>query len=227
MVIALAILGASVLLPSLSFAVPVVIDTGSRTTFPGEGLVGTHEWDNGGFVIQWEISFDDDTDLFAYQYTFLDDDSPVLNPALSHWIFEVSPNFTANDISGANFTIEGPGTFDENSSNGNPGIPGSIFGIKADTGTEDVDGVYTFLSTRAPMWGDFYAKDGGGTDPATAVFAYNVGFGTDPAAGTTDFTNWIRVPDTTGGGGQGDAPEPAMVLLLGGALLALYRRRPR
>jgi hypothetical protein len=89
---ALALVGAFVvLMPGVSFAVPIVVEADSRTTFAGEGLTGTGGWTNGGLIIQWEISFDNDTDLWTYQYTFLDDDTgPDLEPDLSHWILELS-----------------------------------------------------------------------------------------------------------------------------------------
>ena len=47
----------------------------------------------------------------------------------------------------------GPGT----QGNSNPNIPGTVHGIKVDIS----DGlVYSFFSSKAPVWGDFYSKDG-------------------------------------------------------------------
>lgn len=229
--VALALFGAfAVLAPGVSLAVPIVVETGSRTTAPGEGLIGTEAWGSGGLIIQWEITFDDDTDLWGYQYTFLDDDPSAPNgapsPELSHWILELSASITTDNIDelilSPNFAVDpdAPKTYGE--AQGNPGMPADIYGMKTDTGTSDTFNVYTFLSPRAPMWGDVYAKDGGGNG-AGSVHAYNVGFGTDPTSSTTDFTNWIRVPDTTNG--QGQAPEPGTLLLIGAGLLALSRRR--
>ncbi|MCX5660272.1 MAG: VPLPA-CTERM sorting domain-containing protein, partial [Planctomycetota bacterium] len=63
------------------------------------------------------------------------------------------------------------------------------------THTKDPGATYTLVTDRAPVWGDFYTKDGvaGGLGANTA---WNTGFGTDAAADATDFTNWVATPDT-------------------------------
>src|SRR5690606_15532951 len=82
----------------------------------------------------------------------------------------------------------------------NPSIPGDIFGVKFDFGSGT--SVYTLVTLRVPVWGDFYLK--GGRDANTSnpppdadfLSAWNTGFGTDPTLHTQDFNNWIATPAT-------------------------------
>jgi hypothetical protein len=181
--------------------------TGANSFRDSRDLVVTNGWTtaNGGFKIDWIITFNGGTIQWTYQYTFTSDDGTGMTPNASHWIFEVSENFTSNDISDANFPTVGPQTFlaDPDAPNstspgankGKPNLPANIFGIKADSGSDEVaDATFSFTSTRAPVWGDFYAKDGKHT--GIVVTAWNTGIGTDPTAVTTDFTPWIPTPGT-------------------------------
>jgi PEP-CTERM motif len=202
------------LLPVMSIAIPITADfSGTRSVGSGvtasDGTKGADGWASKGFSISWEIS----QVSGGYDYTYTLD--PSGQGAVSHFILEVSPVTTEDNfklLEGDSTKFFGPEVYTEQS--GNPGMPGNINGIKFDFGGDPA--TYHFFSTQAPVWGDFYSKDGAfGT-------AWNTGFGNDPVEGSS-FTNWIATPDTYGA----PVPEPSTLLLLGAGLLGLgaYGRR--
>ena len=74
----------------------------------------------------------------------------------------------------------------------------------------------TLVTDRAPVWGDFYAKDGGG-NAEDAVAAWNTGFlDADPLDLPADgsINNHVLVPDTY----TTPVPEPGTLLLVGTGL---------
>lgn len=125
--------------------------TGSIDSTDGGGMEATAAWDGGGATLSWSVS-QLQSGLWQYDYDF-----NVNKKKLSHIDFQVSGNFTANNIFAG--TTEGweLGLWgDEGRSS--PGIPGTIYGLKFDGG--GLLNSFTIVSDRAPMWGDFYAKDG-------------------------------------------------------------------
>lgn len=199
--------------------IPAIAGYQGSLSTPG-GVVAGGSWAND-FAISWDVT------VFAtyvhYEYTL--EVSPAAG-AFSHFILETSQNFGARDIfnlavspvplSPVGMEIKqhvGP-------SPGNPNMPGNLYGIKFEPLPETRLLTIAFDSTRLPVWGDFYAKDGTGP-----TYAYNEGFSrndpTDPPAnGSLD--NHILVPDTVV---VVPAPAAAGLGLLGLVTLGSARRR--
>ncbi len=220
----------SLLLVSTCTATPLVYGThvdqsqwsGTRSA-PWDGLVGNGAWDD--FSIGWSVTLD--AGVYHYEYTF----GGLSGKALSHVILDLSDNCTATNqcVYNTAYNVAGTpqlsfGTF--GSGPGQPGFPigTSITGVKFDSLP---DGVSTigFDSLRAPMWGDFYAKDGRDSSTGAWNYAYNWGLIDLEICRNASF--YVAVPDTTGSG----VPEPGSWLLMvsGGLMLGLgvWRRAGR
>ena len=196
-----------------AFSVPTYSGT-LTSSYPDldSEILGSGAWvDPGVTVLDWTVTLNEDTS-WDYVYTL-----GVPLGAVSHFILEVSPTFTENDIletSGSFAKVE-LDTFYPGS--GNPNMPGDIYGIKFDEafGTTATFQVRTY---RSPVKGNFYAKDGNAG--GTINTAYNAGFG-DASPDAIK----IMVPDT-----DTYVPEPSSLLafLVGGTSLIGFciRRRP-
>jgi hypothetical protein len=203
--------------------------TGSLSTPSNEGLIsGGITWseDKEGLTIFWEVSQMEDY-TWHYQYTFANGDGNPLKMLVSYFIISVSENLTCSDV----FNFGGDAEDYELKTFGpGPSAPGfpedqTIWGLKIELGGEQLTA--EFSSNRAPMWGDFYAKDGG--NPKN--YAYNKDLGVE-VANLHDYQNApadeygnslfkVLVPNTI----PESAPEPASLSMLALGSLLLIKRR--
>lgn len=186
-------------------AAPITVDlTGTRTSAPSGGISGAAGWADGGFELSWEIVPLDGA--YRYTYSITGPDGGTLSKDLSHWLLQVSDTFTPANLLWSSGTVIDPTTYSQGASgNSNPILPGSIYALKFDYGS-DGSVFYSFLSTREPMWGDFYAKGGvdaihtgPGRPQFVDIVAWNLGFGVTPVAGydgLAGYGAWIAVPNT-------------------------------
>ncbi len=170
----------------------------------------TNAWASDSTYIHWEVNQNTDN-TWRYSYTF-----SVPSKDISHFILEVSENFNISNLSSltSGYSYESGESGDpriyspDDPGNSNPFLPdGGIFGIKFSKNSSSTTYEWEFDTTRAPMWGDFYAIDGkkDNTTPSVIPWAYNAGFGINTLI---DDGKHIAVPDT-----KTVIPLPGAVLL--------------
>ena len=94
--------------------------TGIRTSPVSSGIDATDGWDNGGFVLSWNII--EDSGIWTYEYTV-----NVTRKDPSHFILEVTEDGNPfNIFEGTDVEIEGPQTWTEHPVS-NPLMPNDIW----------------------------------------------------------------------------------------------------
>jgi len=232
-----------VMLLSLS-AANATIYTGSLSYTPSypadtaDGLwVSGDKWSTYVVTISWTVTDEDNSYPgfpWKYEYTFGHDGGQA---GISHIIIEGSEGITADNIvglTGASIASIGLQTVQS----GNPGMPEDLIGIRFNPPAAGLFSMtWSFFSNRAPVWGDFYAKDGGGQDNTDLAYNYNKdSAGVERGFLDPDGNNTVRDdPDPSVGPSDGSVdyhilrpdsvvPEPVTLSVLAiGALLGLVR----
>jgi len=187
---------------------------------PSGGIFATSEWANPDYDfdptgLRWIITESELDGSYTYKYQW-----NTAEKELSHIIIELTedigippatigfydPNLEDSISPSADYEI---GYFPPDQGNSNPGMPYEIYGIKVEPIYDMTIFEFWFTVEQPPVWGNFYAKGGGGTEIPGAIYAYNTGY---------EFPNtgvFIARPDGT------PIPEPGTMLLLGAGLIGL------
>lgn len=195
---------------------------GSLSTSTGT-LVGNGAYETGT-SISWNVSYDESTEEWTYDYEFRGN-----RKAVSHVIVETCSTTVAIDLGISGTGVEeatvgtyGPGTH----GNSNPGILGTMSGVKIDTFGDPVNFSWTIITAQAPAWGDFYAKSG--KDKGKWTYVSNGGFvGVNPTDSVVDgsLQGHLLIPGCERGS-LTTIPEPSSLFLLLSSLgFALRRKR--
>jgi len=213
-------LAAAALLAGSASADSVLVNpsdfTGIRSTANGT-LNATGNQAGEGFTLTWDISFDNNTNLFTYTYSFFR--LPQLQPTA-----DSNPgNYIGDPVGISHFNLEtslnfpGAGVIPHDQGQSNAGQPSDLFGLKFEDEDEEDIFFAELITDRVPVWGDVFGKKGKGG-------FWNAAFGTDPTEQTSDFSGWVATPDTQTT--TTVIPTPAAI---GGGLLLLgvmaFRRR--
>lgn len=178
------------------------------------------DWPSATTSLYWQV--DQTGSIWHYKYILT-----VPGGDISHFILETSTGIVlgtdiyAYVLSGPINPV-GPQQWD-NQGGSNPNMPaGGVYGIKFDPAGDFKTWTIEFDSNRRPVWGDFYAKDGGEESVVNSGFT---GGAFDPTAYVTrDGTatdNKLAVPDTV-------VPEvPGICTLLLGLPLVIRKLRYR
>jgi hypothetical protein len=203
-------------------------DLNTGLLISGSGLTGTSSW-AGSMSFSWNVSLLNN--VYTYTYVLSDVDTSQ-QKNISHILLQTSDNFTDTDIWDLDINnIAGVDTLQTWTSQlGNPGIPASIYGLKFEKGIGMADSPtwkVVFQSDRAPMWGNFYAKDGQTNQIDNTV--YNTDFLITPSDRYSfdSVGYYVAVPDTKTTNTPA-VPELATPLLAAMPLIGmLVRRRKR
>lgn len=191
------------------------LNSGNLSTGSGNSVVAAGNWkSNGGsFKIDWSV-FLTDSKTYNYTYSITNKDGGRLSNNLSYILLEVGPSVTEKNYTSliANLTggsMTAPTTY---TSKDISSLPADIYAIKITTESKSMP-VFSFNSSLAPIWGEFYARGS-----SSSTYAYNTDFADNKGAFK------MAIPGAT----SLATPEPSTYVLLVSLLLAIiYLKRSK
>lgn len=202
--------------PTLTAQVPVIPTSGSSSTSNGGmSASGSYVSSSGGIDVSWSVVKQGSE--YNYVYSITNASGGSLSSAANYLLLQVSTSITSSNISTmlTNVTpsiIDGPTTFTSSETGNSQNLYGVVFGQSSGSGPIST---ISFSSTLAPVWGSLYVGNSN-----LSSTAYNTGYGTNPAAGTTNFSGWVATPGVA-------VPEPSTWLIMGSllAFILLWKSR--
>ena len=239
LVLSVAVADAATYSGSLGYTAPLPPDSGD-----GLYVIGVPgQWGDYDISMSWTVTDEEPYSAsypWKYEYTFDLDYSDTWG-AISHIFIEGSEGITSGDIVG----VEGALVDNVGYQAVNYGfddMPEDAYGINFDppTGDDYFTMTWWFWSNRVPVWGDFYARCGGGPDgdEINKCWNYNNTLGVEKGFldpdGIDDILDDIDPSDPPSNGSvdyhilrpDSYIPEPTAVLLLtlGSLLIVRWHR---
>jgi len=212
-----------VFLGALSGVSAAAVLSGQLSVADG-GVLASGAWNDANTVFAWEVTdpIQSPSGKWRYYYTLT-----VPQAGVGKLLVELQFHVLIGDLVNKSWTGQAGQTAEVRSytlagdATTLPDLPDDIYGITFNVGGGPTTVVAQFDTAHAPTWGDFYSAAG-----ESGPTVWNEGFPlADPTDPPTDgsLLNHVLVPGPSTG-----IPEPATatLLLAGGMLAAVRRRRP-
>jgi hypothetical protein len=185
--------------------------TGSLNGGTGGGIIGTDVYNSSSTTMNWSVIYDSTTQKYSYDYIFA---VVGVGKKIQHILLETTPDIPSdmkppvNEWKGVGYAA---GMTTDYSLYAKKISKSDITSTSTDFTWE-----YTFTSTHAPVWGDFFAEcDGVNT---TNAYAYNKNF--DGYIWSTAYPGGkIAVPDGVLAYPKEVVPEASTLVGFGSALV--------